>query len=145
MLAPDIDTILALDVGDKRVGVAIASMAARLPRPLTTLERGDDFFEKLHGLVEAEEAGAIVVGLPRGLEGQQTGQTQLTEAFIGQLEQAFQVPLYTQDEALTSQKAEEELDARGQPYARGDVDALAATYILEDFLSDYNRQQEDEA
>lgn len=137
---PDDGTILALDVGDKRVGVAIASLIARLPRPLTTLERGENFLGKLREIVETEDAVSIVVGLPRGLEGQPTEQTARTEAFAKQLEEAIELPLYVQDEALTSQKAEAELGARGIPYSRGDIDALAATYILEDFLAGYNEK-----
>ncbi|HVV67047.1 MAG TPA: Holliday junction resolvase RuvX [Candidatus Saccharimonadales bacterium] len=139
-ITPEPEAVIALDVGDKRVGVATASMAARLPRPLATLDRGDGFLAELQRLLEAESAGAIIVGLPRGLEGQPTEQTARTEAFITQLKEAVDMPIYTQDEALTSQKAEAELDARGTPYNRGDIDALAATYILEDFLAGYNRE-----
>lgn len=132
-------SILALDVGDKRVGVAVASLMARLPRPLTTIERGDDCLEKLRSLIASEDAGQIVVGLPRGLDGQSTKQTEATEHFIAELRYTIDLPIHTQDEALTSKKAEVELQARGIVHTKGDVDALAATYILEDFLAGYNR------
>lgn len=129
-------TILALDVGDKRVGVAVASAAARLPRPLTTLQRGPDFMTALREIIESEQAGELVVGLPRGLDGQDTGQTAATEAFITELQREIDLPVHRQDEALTSHKAEVELATRGGPAAKGDIDALAATYILEDYLAE---------
>ncbi|MGH7194594.1 MAG: Holliday junction resolvase RuvX, partial [Candidatus Saccharimonadales bacterium] len=122
-------SILGLDVGGKRVGVALASLDARLPRPLVTLERGDGFIGALQDIVRSESAGALVVGLPRGLEGQHTAQTSEVEALAGELGRRLDLPVYMQDEALTTKHAETELEARGKPYARGDVDALAATYI----------------
>jgi putative Holliday junction resolvase len=130
------DTILALDVGEKRVGVATVSMVARLPRPLTTLTNDENFWTGLQKLVDEEGAGAFVVGLPRGLEGQSTQQTEYARAFITQLQQKFTLPVFEQDEALTSQKAEAELGSRGD-YSKANVDSLAATYILEDFLTDH--------
>lgn len=131
-------SILALDVGDKRVGVAVASLAARLPRPLATIMRGDDCFEALAKLIRSENAGEIVVGLPRGLKGQSTRQTEATEHFIAELKREIDLPVHLQDEALTSKQASAELEKRGQAHAKGDIDALAATYILEDFLAGYN-------
>ena len=130
-------SILALDVGDARVGVAVASLIARLPRPLTTLKNDDSVFEEILRLASSEDTGLIVVGLPRGLDGQHTKQTESAEAFAHQLGQHVSLPVHLQDEALTSRKAEAELEARGKPYDKGDIDALAATYILEDFLRDY--------
>lgn len=131
-------SILALDVGDRRVGVAVASLAARLPRPLTTVLRGDDCFDELRNIIRSEEAGEIVVGLPRGLDGQSTGQTEATERFISELRHEVDMPVHVQDEALTSKQAEAELNKRGAGHTKGDIDALAATYILEDFLASYN-------
>lgn len=128
-------SVIALDVGDRRVGVAVASLAARLPRPLTTLLRDDNFFPKLSNIIAEESIAALVIGFPRGLQGQHTAQTRAIEDFSAELRQQVSVPLYMQDEALTSRQAETELNARGKPYIRGDIDALAATYILEDFLA----------
>lgn len=130
-------SIIALDVGAKRVGVAVASLIARLPRPLMTLERERDFFAELEKLIVSEDAGALVVGFPRGMQGQSTAQTTATEDFVVDLRQHVSLPIVFQDEALTSNKAETELEARGRNYSKADIDALAATYILEDFLSEH--------
>lgn len=125
--------ILALDVGSKRIGVAIANSVARIARPLTTLIAESDVDQQLQQLIETENIEAFVVGLPRGLDGQETAQTASVRQFVNSL-QHFGLPIHFQDEALTSRKAEAELEGRGKPYAKGDIDALAATFILDDFL-----------
>lgn len=128
--------VLALDVGSSRIGVAVASLEARLPRPLTTLSRADDnLFDELASLIASENAVSLVVGLPRGLDGQTTEQTLATEEFVQELKQQVSLPVDMQDEAVTSRQAEAELEARGKPYRREDIDALAATYILQDWLT----------
>jgi putative pre-16S rRNA nuclease len=132
---PATNSILGLDVGGKRVGLAVASLSARLPRPLVTLERNDGFFDGLADIIKAEGAEALVVGLPRGMEGQHTAQTGEAETFARSLSARFGLPVHMQDEAVTSKHAEAELEARGKPYVRGDIDALAATYILQDWLA----------
>lgn len=127
-------SILALDVGERRIGVALASLQARLPSPLTTLTNGADIADRLHNLVAEHQAQAVVVGLPRGLGGQETGQTASVKDFVAQLKPKLGVPIYMQDEAVTSRQAEAELKGHGKPYSKEDIDSLSATYILEDFL-----------
>lgn len=129
-----IKNVLGLDVGDARIGVAVASTAAKIARPVTTISNDEAIMTKLKDLVNEHQAQALVVGLPRGLDGQNTAQTDKTQAFANQLKSDFNMPIYMQDEALTSKKAEEELKARNKPYAKVDIDALAATYILDDFM-----------
>lgn len=127
-------SVLALDVGEQRIGVAKANLIARIAAPLKTLQNSEHIYEEIKQLVAAEQARAVCVGLPRGLNGQHTHQTAAVEAFVRELKNALDIPVYLQDEAVTSRQAEAELQARGKPYAKGDIDALAATYILEDFL-----------
>lgn len=130
-------SILALDVGERRIGVARASLDVPFPGPLTTLDKPETFVDDVVALVDSEDAGALVIGLPRNLSGQDTAQTAAVRAFAGRLEGRLQVPVYWTDEAVTSAKAEEELRSRGKPYAKGDIDALAATYILDDFIREH--------
>lgn len=130
-------TVLALDVGDRRIGVALASLQARLPAPLLTIDRSEpmDVFERIKLLVVEHEVGTIVVGLPKGMQGQETGQTQSTRKFAEELKKRLGVPVELQEEAGTSLQAEDELKAKKQPYGKGDIDKLAATLILQDWLS----------
>jgi putative Holliday junction resolvase len=131
-------TILALDVGERRVGVAVASSVAKLARPLTTLSNDDRLWDELARIVEQESVGTLVVGLPRGLDGQTTGQTETTKRFAEEAGNRLGVPVALQDEALTSVYAEAELRQRGKPAQKAAIDALAATLILEDYLQDHD-------
>lgn len=125
-------TIIALDVGTVRIGVAIANTIARLPSTYATLTNDERVFEDIAKIIQSESVEQIVVGLPRNLSGDDTDQTRYCRDFAKQLEQYAAVTL--QDEALTSNKAEAELQRRGKPYTKPDIDALAAVYILEDYL-----------
>ncbi len=129
--------VIALDVGDRRIGVAVASLEAKLPRPLVTIDRqtSEDITEDIAKLANQETADTIVVGLPRNLRGDETAQTRLVRDFARQL--ADKLPaakIRLIDEAATSVKATNELESRGKPYNKSDIDKLAACYILEDWL-----------
>ena len=127
-------TILALDVGEARIGLALAHMPARLALPYMTLVNGPDITSKLRQVCAQEDVTHLVIGLPRGLNGQDTEQTAKAKSFGERLRRDVGLPITWQDEAVTSIHAEDELRARGKAYNKGDIDALAATYILEDFL-----------
>jgi len=130
--------LLALDVGAQRIGVAEANSIARIAHPLTTLAHSESIITDIAELIKKHDATMLVIGLPRGMQGQDTQQTQYVRDFVQKLQITISTPIFWQDEALTSRKAEEELTARKKPYKKGDIDALAATYILDDFLRDYN-------
>lgn len=125
--------ILALDIGEKRVGVAVAEEPVYLAHSLDTINTSE-----LHSLVSTllkeRDISIVVVGYPRNQSGQPTEQTKMAEKTIAQLKIPESIEVVWQDESLTSVKAEAELAERGKPYVKGDIDALAATYILEDYL-----------
>lgn len=130
-------TILALDVGAQRIGVATANVIARIASPLVTIPNNESIANTIQRLIAENDVEMLVVGLPRGLDGQETAQTRTVRDFVSSLQQTIgDFPMQFQDEALTSRKAEEELEARGKPYQKGDIDALAATYILDDYLQE---------
>ncbi|MDB5185117.1 MAG: putative Holliday junction resolvase [Candidatus Saccharibacteria bacterium] len=129
--------LLALDVGTVRIGVASASTMVLLPNPLTTLSNSETIHQEIAKLAAEQGAVAIIVGLPRNLDGDDTPQTAYVRDFVARLSQLTELPIHLQDEALTSEKATDELDARGKIYSKADVDALAATYILEDYVRDH--------
>lgn len=131
------NTLIALDVGARRIGVAVARSDVRIARPLITLERSTDIFEQLSRLIIEHQTSHIVIGLPRGLDGQVTTQTTASEAFATELARQLPISVSLQDEALTSKQAETELSTRRKPYTKADIDALAATYILEDYMREH--------
>lgn len=132
------DAIIALDVGDRRIGVAVAQLRTRLAQPQGAITVDERVIDDINQLATQQGAVAIVVGLPRSLDGDDTAQTRRVREFAEQLKKEVALPLYFQDEALTSRQAEEELSQRKTiRYNKEAVDALAATYILTDFLAEH--------
>ena len=136
-----VSSILALDIGSKRIGVASADSAIRIASPLTTIPNDDNIWHTISELVNRHQVEALVVGLPRNLNGDSTGQTKAVETFVDSLKSHITLPIYWQDEALTSKQAEAELNSKRRAYNKEEIDALAATYILEDFLGGHKEMQ----
>lgn len=134
MLMSQQTNIIALDVGDKRIGVARASHLARIPESLDSIENTDVVWQKLQKIMTDYNANAIVVGLPRNLDGNETQQTTKVRKFASNLQKKINLPIYLQDEALTSSMARTKLKSLKQKFTKGAVDSEAAAIILEDFL-----------
>jgi putative Holliday junction resolvase len=130
--------ILALDYGDKRVGVAIAHRVARFPRPLTTLANDEHLFSEIRKIIVQEQAGLVVVGLPRGMDGGYTEQTRKAETFAATLGSDLGVQVELMDETLTSVDAEAQL--HGTAHSKADIDAVAAAAILERYFAERSTQ-----
>jgi putative Holliday junction resolvase len=126
-------TFLALDVGEKRIGVAVASSDVQIAIPFETIEVDGGEVARIAELVLDQHIDVLVVGYPRNQSGEPTAQTRYAEAFAEQLHD-IAPKLVFQDESLTSVLAEQRLQATGKPYQKGDIDALAAALILEDYL-----------
>jgi len=141
-MAAQNNTVISLDVGERRIGVALASLVARLPAPHGVIASGDTAIEAICDLAAKQQVQVIVVGLPRGLNGQDTAQTQQVRDFTDKLRKVCKLPIHFQDEALTSKQAEQELSDRVVRYTKEAVDALAATYILTDFLQEHPELKE---
>lgn len=125
--------LLALDVGEKRIGVAIADSSIKIAIAFDTIEVDGNEIKRIAEIVTSEEIDVVVVGYPRNQSGEPTAQTAYVEAFASQLTDIAPEIVY-QDESLTSVKAEELLKRQKKPYEKGDIDALAASLILEDYL-----------
>lgn len=126
--------ILALDIGDKRIGMAVADDEVKIPRVLPTIEVDDQVFDKITEIITYEGVETVVVGYPRNLSGEPTPQTDKVIAFVNHFSHLVDVPFVYQDESLTSVRAEEMLRARGKAYTKPDIDAEAASIILRDYL-----------
>lgn len=126
-------TILALDVGEKRIGVAVGDTQIKIAVPYDTIEVDGTEIMQLRKLVVLERADTVVVGYPRNQSGEDTKQTQYVQEFAEKL-QPIDAKVVFQDESVTSVQAEERLRATGKPYTRGDIDQVAASIILQDYL-----------
>lgn len=129
-----ISNTLGLDVGDKRIGMAIVSDGLAIARSLPTLYRDSRVFDELERLCDQNKIEQIVMGLPRNMNGEDTAQTAAVRLFAKRLEQELDIPVVFQDEALTSHTAEEHMRQMGGTFKKGDVDAIAAQTILTDYL-----------
>jgi len=123
---------LGLDVGTKRIGVAVADSVARIAHPLRTVSADEP--KKITDYLRAHEVTDIVVGRPRNQAGDKTSQTTLVEAFVQTNLAQLGLPTYWQDESVTSVMAEERLKTSKKSYSKEDIDAEAAAIILQDFL-----------
>jgi putative Holliday junction resolvase len=126
-------SFLALDVGEKRIGVAVGDDMVRIAVPLDTIEVDGSELERIARYVISENVDTVVIGYPRNQSGEPTLQTEYVENFARQLTD-IAPKLVFQDESLTSVLAEQQLKKYGRPYTKGDIDAQAAALILTDFL-----------
>jgi putative Holliday junction resolvase len=141
--------ILGVDLGERRVGIALADGDGSPARPLTTLRRARDRagdVAALQALVDANGVGELVVGLPLEASGDEGPQATLTRAWAVEVAEDLRLPLTFRDERLTSHLAEERLGpmkrgrsggppTRAQRDAyRARVDREAAAIILQDEL-----------
>lgn len=128
------NTVLALDVGEKRIGMAIADDVVKIPRLLPTIDVDRQVFNTISEIITYEGVDTVIVGYPRNLSGEPTPQTQKVTDFADELQTASLHRVVYQDESLTSVRAEEILRSRGRPYTKGDIDAESAAIILRDYL-----------
>ena len=129
--------ILSLDVGEKRIGVAIADTSVRIAVPFETIEVDGHEIGAIARIAITERAEIIVVGYPRNQSGEPTAQTQYVEQFAKGLQGIVPMIVF-QDESLTSVMAEQQLIAHKKPYTKGDIDSQAAAIILTDYLESHN-------
>ncbi len=136
--------IVGLDIGQRRIGVAISDASRTLARPVGVVQtRGLDgqTLDRVAGEIarlaaEDDEVGAIVVGLPRRLDGTANDMTAPVERFAAQLQARQQRPVVLQDERLTSREAESRLALGEKDWRvrKQKIDAAAAAIILQDYL-----------
>ena len=138
-----IGRILAVDVGARRVGLAISDASRTLARPLETINVSGDAdavrrVARRIAELDREDDGiaAIVVGLPTSLDGTPTPQTAHVRAFIASLTKQTPLPIATEDERLTSREAESRLAVREKDWRKRKalIDAEAAAIFLQDYL-----------
>lgn len=124
---------LALDIGEKRIGVAKADNEVRIAFPLCTVSVDGLEYQRLREIVAEAQPSVLVIGYPRNQRGETTAQTKYVEGVAGKLE-ALNVPIVFQDESLTSVLAEQYLKSHNKTYTKADIDAHAAAIILGDYL-----------
>ena len=130
------ETVLGVDPGSKRIGIAIADLETRFARPLDVLAAGDAAIEEIARLATVNHATKIVVGKPVGLSGTEGPAVETQRRFLDKLRAVAPVDVVEFDERLTTVVAEAGLRAGGaKAKARAEIrDAVAAQVMLQGFL-----------
>lgn len=138
--------VVGLDIGERRIGMAISDLTGTLARPLGVLRPAgldvdalDVVSREITRLAEEEDGvRAIVVGLPRRLDGSPTEMTPRVEKFATQLQARTNLSVTLQDERLSSVEAESRLAVRDKDWRsrKAKLDAAAAAVILQDYLDE---------
>ena len=132
-----------MDVGDRRVGVAVSDALGLIATPLTVVHRSSKArdFERIAQLVQDHDAGALVIGHPVNEDGSAGPQAQRVERYATALQEALEaeglaLPLILWDERMSTQQAEKAMIASGRKARerRQRIDAVAAAVILQDYL-----------
>ena len=129
--------LLALDVGEKRVGVALCDETQTLARPLLTLNRASkkEDFTRLAALCREHSIEKVIVGLPKTLRGEEGPQAQKVRRYAAELQAALDLPIEFWDERYSSVDAQERLTTSSRKArAKGDIDSAAAAIILQEYL-----------
>jgi putative Holliday junction resolvase len=136
--------LLGLDIGRKRIGLAIYDPADGMVRGLDTLQHRtrDEDLARLTRIARERKAAAFVSGLPLNMDGTEGPQSQFVRDFCLRLERASGLPVHFQDERLTSVESESRLKDAGWSLKKllvekrkGVVDRMSAVLLLEDYVT----------
>ncbi|HNX38544.1 MAG TPA: Holliday junction resolvase RuvX [Candidatus Cloacimonadota bacterium] len=137
-----IGRILAIDYGEKRIGLALSDPLKMFAKPYRVLENSgmDSFIAELKEIIPAQSVELVVFGIPYAIEGGNTAKTDETIAVLEVLRQHLTTEIIGWDERYTSSEANAELKKMGYSWqeARSLVDAMAAAMILKDYLNAKN-------
>ncbi|MDY6834578.1 MAG: Holliday junction resolvase RuvX [Chloroflexota bacterium] len=130
--------ILGLDVGSKRIGIALSDPEGVLAIPLVVIEyrAEDSVYDKINGLAEQHNVKLIVVGMPRSLDGNLSKQAGRISGFVSALSERTGLPIETWDERYSTVSARKMMQEAGtkRTHRKKNIDALAATVILQSYL-----------
>lgn len=139
-----VERFLCLDIGEKRIGIAVSDPFNSYALPVQTYNRKNlkTDLEHIKGLVKEKGATALVCGLPVNFDGTDSIQTKRAKFFIEKLKETIGIEVFEVDERCTSIEAEEVLIEQGKrrEERKGLVDSLAAASILQGFLNDKKRK-----
>jgi len=137
--------IMAIDFGLRRVGIAVSDPLGLLAHDRQPLhyQSMQSLLQQLCAIVQAEEIETIIVGLPLRMDGSEGEMVEVVRRFTARLSEKVAAPVVLWDERFTSVQAERLLTERGIKFSRrkGEVDRLAAVFILQSYLDSLTRQK----
>jgi len=129
--------ILALDIGDRRIGVALSDPQGILASPLTIFEHKDDQsdIQTILDLVNRHDVARIIIGLPVSMDGTIGAQAEKVKAFAEELRNQTKIPVEFRDERLSTVSARR-LQPAGRKNKKIRHDAAAAAIVLQSYLDE---------
>lgn len=138
--------VLGLDIGEKRIGIAVSDALRCTAQGLTVLQRtgADDDIGAIQELIDASQVSEVVVGLPKNMNGSLGESAQKVLSFVSKLEEALSVPIVLWDERLTTVEATRMLLQADvtRKKRRKVVDKIAAVLILQGYLDSLDNHEE---
>lgn len=129
---------LALDIGEKRIGVAISDGLGMLAHPLKTLKwkNINTLVEDLNQIISSHDIDCVVVGIPYSMKGTLSAKTEQVIEIVDQLRSVLEIKIEEIDERLTTKMAERDLHAMNKKPSKNReiIDQIAAVYILQTYL-----------
>jgi len=127
---------LSIDYGTKTTGLAVCDPMETIISPLAVLPTAKDLVDKILAIAHDENVEAVILGLPLNMDGTSGPQAKIVQAFADKLKKHISIPVFLQDERLTTFAAEGKLAAREltRKKRRARIDAVAAAEILQAFL-----------
>jgi putative Holliday junction resolvase len=127
---------MAIDYGQKRVGVAITDPLCTIPQPLLTIKPKSvaDLIERLKCIAKENNVGLIIVGNPVSMRGEPTEISRQIERFIKKLKRHLDIDVEKWDERYLSKYAANKFKDAGLSMKKGDIDRVAASLMLEEYL-----------
>jgi putative Holliday junction resolvase len=128
--------IMALDYGERRVGVAISDPLRVIAQPLVTLRASPrkELIKRLKFIAKQYEVGLVLVGNPVSHQGKATNMSQKIKRFIAELEHALTIRVQEWDERFTSSYARKLMKEKGIKKQKDKLDQVAACIMLDEFL-----------
>ncbi|AKL95243.1 holliday junction resolvase [Clostridium aceticum] len=135
--------IMALDVGDKRIGVALSDLMGWTAQGLETIERSNikKDLQRIEEIINQHQVGKVVIGLPKNMNGTLGPQSEKVIEFTERLKKRINIECVFWDERLTTVAAERSLIEADMSRKKRKtvIDKVAATYILQNYLDSVSK------
>jgi putative Holliday junction resolvase len=124
-------------VGDKRTGLAVCDDNETIASPVDVIEGRGNLYDEITQAVERYQAQALVFGLPLNMDGSEGDRAAIVRKFAKELSEKIEIPIFFQDERLSSYSAAEKLSGTGLTHKKKKdrLDAIAAAEILKEFIA----------
>ena len=130
--------LLALDIGERRIGVALSDPMHIIASPYSVIDRKvtPNYKAEIKKMISEKEVEALVIGLPLTLKNRISKQTEKVQLIVKELTSELTLPVHTIDERLSSVSAKNTLKLKGikTGHNKGEIDKIAAAIFLQEFL-----------